>query len=168
MIRKVFIPCLVVLISGLSACSTSPEEKLLKKAFSSIQNNDWDSYAKLTITSIDFTLQRNSVTPLKARQSYTGSKLKPQERERHRVRFEDIQKEKEGFIDFANAEFVSVGSIVETGMYPVMIGGEVPYTAYSLIIQTDGEEIDTKELYPHFVVVTWNNEPRILYLSTDE
>jgi hypothetical protein len=141
---------------------------LIKEAFTAIKKNDWAAYSRLTVTAADFMLRENKIGPFEEKQSYAGSVLKPEEIQSQRAQFESAVEGGDGLIDFRNAEFVALGSIVEKGDHPLLTGGSVPFVAYSVRINVDGKEFDSRELSPRFVVVKWGHKPRLLRLLFNE
>ena len=47
---------------------------------------------------------------------------------------------------------------------PLLAGGSYEYKVYSIQIETEGQTIDTKDLWPKFRVVPWNGGTRVVKL----
>ncbi|GEM_PF-1345991 len=153
---------------GCSSKRSAPEKSILKKAFSAIKKNDWEAYSKITITRADYEIRKQKMSKFKAKQSYVGGVLKSEEREKQKAEFIAAVAGGEGLIDFKNAKFVGLGTLLGSGISEGLLNSEYSYRIYSLRIKTGGQVIDTVDLSPKFVLVLWGKEFRILELLFDK
>ena len=155
---------LVVVLAFSAGCSqSSPEEKLVERAFDAIRQGDWDSFYGTTITSADIMMQQNEIGPFQAQQSYLGSSVRPRERDSQRAQFDRAQQSGVAGANLRVARFVALGSDVRRFHYELLTGGSVPVTSYSLQVDVDGNVVEVSE--PRFVVVEWQERPRLLALD---
>ncbi len=61
------------------------------------------------------------------------------------------------------AEFVALGSDVQHFDYTLLTGGSVPVSSYSLRVGVEDGEVEIAD--PRFLVVHWQEQPRLLALS---
>ncbi len=154
----------------LSACRTNTpksEEVLLQLAFEAIQEQDWEKFQRLSITPSDFIVAEKNLSKFAESQQYEVQVLRPEEREVLRTAFAKACSKEPGTINFTDASFEGIGTMIRTGDYEVMeVQEPVEFKQYSLKIEVNGETIDTKELTPHFQVVyfRWEEEYRIIGL----
>ena len=116
-----------------------------------------------TITSADIMMQQNEIGPFQAQQSYLGSSVRPRERDAQKTQFERARNSRLTAANLRTAEFVALGNDVQHFDYTLLTGGSVPVTSYSLRVDVGGGEVDIVE--PRFVVVHWQEQPRLLALS---
>lgn len=157
-----------VVLTGvaLAGCSrTTPEEKLVQRAFEAIRQDDWDSYYGTTITAADIMMQQNEIGPFQAQQSYLGSSVRPRERDAQRVQFERAADSPLARANLRTARFVALGADSEQFEYTLLTGGSIPVTSYTLRVDVDGAEVDLAE--PRFLVVDWQEKPHVLALRFD-
>jgi len=67
-------------------------------------------------------------------------------------------------IDFNKAIFMSLSDEINRGTYKTITGGNVPYEIYTVIVEENPKELDSKEFNPKFVVVKWGTRYRLLKL----
>ena len=157
---------LVLLSAG--GCSSRPvtEEILLEQAFGAIKDKDWEGYNKLTVTYADFLLKGEKTGRFEERINYAGSVLKPEEQTSQGEQFDRAVAGGEGQIDFQRARFLSAGTVIlESRMELLNEGDNVPFKIYSLKLRVDSNETDTRLLSPHFTVVPWEGEYRLMRLE---
>ncbi|MEX1275001.1 MAG: hypothetical protein WEE20_03665 [Bacteroidota bacterium] len=149
-------------------CASRPdtEERLLDKAFEAIQEKDWETYSKLTVTYADFLLKSQKTGRFEERLTYAGNVLKPEERQSQREQFDRAAAGGEGQIDFQRSRFVATGSVIlESRMELLDENDTVPFKIYSVKVRLNGNESDTRLLSPHFTVVPWEAEYRLMRLE---
>ena len=161
------------MMAGCKSKESSPgaskeQERLLKKAFAAIEDNDWEAYSHLTITTSDFSMERQGITGFKKGESYQGSVLKPEQEKKQKAQFEKAVAGGEGIIDFKNAKFVSAGGFTAKGTQELVSGGEIAVTSCFLRIKVSGEKKAREDLAPLFNLVDWKGVPRILALAFAE
>ena len=146
---------------------TSPgaEFELGAKLFAAIKANNWGAFEPLTITSADFTLKRMNLSPVQAKQSYAGASLRPNLIAKLRTDFNRAVAGGAGQIDFRQAFFVGLGPVTASGNLSDIQNESIPFTTYSLKIDTGGRVIDATDLTPRFVVVPWEKGLRLLKLE---
>jgi len=142
----------------------TPEETLLRMVCNSIAKNDYSSFQRATITAADFALEAMNISSMQASQSYVGSSLRPTQRQKQKEQFDKAAAGGPGLIDFANSTFVGVGSLIESGNEQSMPKGSYAYNIYSVKIETNGQTIDTKDMFPKFKIVTWKGSQRLMRL----
>lgn len=158
---------MLVLLS-VGGCSARPvtEEILLEQAFGAIKDKNWEEYNKLTVTYADFLLKGEKTGRFEERINYAGSVLKPEEQASQREQFDRAMAGGKGQIDFQRARFLSAGVVIlESRMELLNEGDNVPFKIYSLKVRVDGNDTDTRLLSPHFTVVPWEGEYRLLRLE---
>ncbi len=156
--------CLTILLALVAGCSRStPEERLVERAFEALQDGDWDTFYRITITPADIMMQQNDIGAFQAQQSYLGSSVRPREREAQRAQFERAQKVGVAGANLRTAEFVALGTDVRRYDYSLLTGGSIPVTSYSLRVDLDGSQLEIPE--PRFVLVEWQERPRLLALD---
>ncbi len=154
----------------LTACKTNipkTEEVLLELAIEAIQEQDWEKYQKLMITPSDFIVAEKNLSKFAESQQYEVQVLRPEEREAHRQAFVKAGSKEPGMINFSEASFEGIGTMIRSGDYEVMeVLEPVEFKQYSVKLEMNGETIDTKDLYPQFQVVyfRWEEEYRIIGL----
>ena len=160
---------LILMNVALVGCETHKSmdraEYTLERAFEALKERDWEGFSKLTVTGADLINQANGVGRFERGQSYAGAVLKPEEISKLRAGFDRTGSGGQHMIDFKNAEFVSIGSAIRSGDWPLLSGDSVPYTLYSLKIRSGGKELDTRELDPAFYVVRFGSFYKIIGLS---
>lgn len=98
--------------------------------------------------------------------TYAGSVLKPEEEQSQRLQFDRAAAGGEGQVDFQHSTFIGPGEIIlESRMELLDENESVPFKIYSLKVRTDGKEMDTRSLSPHFTVVPWEGEYRLMRLE---
>lgn len=150
------------------ACSvqdpTQSPEGVLREAFAALAEADWDRYERVS-TTVAHLLQEETGTrqsnPFAERQSYAHL-LKTEQREAQKQIFLQAASRGPGLIDFRNARFAGAGSVLDQG---TLSGLSTPYTTYSIRIELNGESLDTRALYPRFVLVPWKDGWRLLALE---
>ena len=158
---------MLVLLS-VGGCSALPvtEEILLEQAFGAIKDKNWEEYHKLTVTYADFLLKGEKTGRFEERINYAGSVLKPEEQASQREQFDRAMAGGEGQIDFQRGRFLSAGAVIlESRMELLNEGDNVPFKIYSLKVRVDGNDTDTRLLSPHFTVVPWEGEYRLMRLE---
>ena len=144
----------------------SSEEGLLENVFNALKDEDWEAFQKLTITYADFLLRKQKINAFMEQQSYAGGVLKPEEMNKQRKQFEQTIRDKKNQIDFKNASFISLGSLINESSLELLVSDENIFTkTYSLIIQINDQIIDSKNLFPTFTIVRWYEEYRLLNLN---
>jgi hypothetical protein len=172
-IRLIVLSSLLLLCGCPDGLKNGTEEQLLQSCFTAIQKNDWESYARMTITSADIMQKMLGInlSPSKTKPSYLSGILKPEEMKRHREDFDRAVLGGRGFIDFKRSKFLSPGSIVWQGdAAKALEEGGIPSRTYSLWIQTPEASLDSVNLYPLFTIVCWEGKWRLLaltYIDTD-
>jgi hypothetical protein len=154
--------CLTGLLIG---CAAAPDEDVVKKAFTAIKANDWETYSQLTITAADFMQQQAGIGMAQEQLSYIGTTVKPQQQQKQRQQFERAVAGEPGTIDFARVKFLGLGEPIERGTHPLLTGGEMPYTVYVPRLAIDGKELDGHSLVPRIVLVQVGEAFRILELD---
>jgi len=152
-------------VSEKSSSGGSQEEKVLRNAFKAIQNNDYATYRRTAITTADIMIKRMGLSPLKAKQSYVGGVLKPEELKQQREEFRWAVEGGDGWIDFEDAEFRGAGTLLDSGSSELLQGGYYQYRIYTIEIEQDGELIDTEGMYPYFVLTPWGSGYKIIGLA---
>lgn len=154
----------------LTACRTNTpksEEVLLQLAFEAIQEQDWEKFQRLSITPSDFIVAEKNLSKFAESQQYEVQVLRPEEQAVLRTAFAKAGSKEPGTINFTDASFEGIGTMIRTGDYEVMeVQEPVEFKQYSLKLELNGETIDTKDLYPQFQVVyfRWEEEYRIIGL----
>jgi len=139
------------------------EEKLVQAAFDAIRHDDWEAFSGTTITAADIMMQQNEIGPFQAQQSYLGSSVRPRERTAQREQFKRAQRSPVAEANLRTARFVALGSEPHHFEYTLLTGGSIPATSYSLRVDVDGDEVEISK--PRFVVVEWQERPRLLALA---
>lgn len=160
----------------------SEDAMLLESAFESFRTGSYPDYEKLTVTPADFMAMRtieglseqqeratgrkpNMVgRRLMAKQTYEGSVLAPEQRKLQEEDFRKVAAGGSGFIDFRNAKYKGVGTLVMHDSLPLIDGAPVPVRVYSLRIEAADGERDTRDLAPLFVVADYGGSPAIVGL----
>lgn len=165
----------LVLLIGLGLWIGSPPknstpEELLETVFSAIRKDDWETYEKVSITYADIfqKMTHSQVSPFKQKMTYAGGVLKPEEMKRHRENFDRARRGAADQLDFSACRFVAEGTLIFEGT--VWDEGDEPISAstYSIIVEMDGDEFDSKEFSPLFTLVPWNRRWRIYSLEFAE
>lgn len=157
---------MVLFVVGGCASRSGTEERLLDQAFEAIQDKDWEAYNKLTITYADFLLKSQKTGRFEERMTYAGTVLKPEEQQSQREQFDRAAAGGEGQVDFQSSTFIAPGSVIlESRMELLEEGETVPFKIYSLKVRLDGNKTDTRQLSPHFTVVPWEGEYRLMRLE---
>lgn len=165
-LKRILLLVLAVMIAGCGMDPIQKEEALIRKSFQAIQKNNWQDYNKLTLTLSGIDLERQKLSPLKASMTYQGGVLQREEKEQQQKDFKKAVQGGEEQIDFKNSKFISLGTLIYQGQHELLSGSSpVPYKWYSVKIQKEGEEHDSKDLKPYFVVVEHNQESRLLGLE---
>ena len=148
----------------LSAPGNSTEEELLHTCFDAIRKNDWESFERVAITHADLWKESEGIkqSPFMEKQSYLGGVLKPEQLARLKESFERAAEAGEGQIDFMDANFAGLGTMIAEFEITGFGENSFPGRRYSLRIESDGEEMDTQNLTPQFVIVPWKGKWRIL------
>lgn len=155
----------------LGACKggrNDTDEQLLASCFGAIKANDWETYKRLALTPADILEQVSGSrprSPLKGRQGYVGSVLRPEQMKVHEEAFQRAVRGGKGQIDFARSTFVGPGTLLGTQNPWRRMGASFPYRIYSLRVEAGGQAIDTKGLRPIFTVVTWEDKQRLIDLA---
>ncbi|MFC1848719.1 hypothetical protein ACFL27_00800 [candidate division CSSED10-310 bacterium] len=156
--------CLVWLVRCNFFREVSPQEELIRKAVAAIKINDWEAYAKLTITSADFIMKASKISPFKAKQSYAGSVLKPEAQAKLQAQFRKAVRGGPGICNFKQGEFHTITGPVSRGNFPLPDGGYVPFTAYQVTLKIKGQVHEDASLDPTFIIVQWGSQYRIFDL----
>ncbi len=181
--QNIWIICLIFSIMFLIHCSGSESQQpqpqqesggidgLLQDAFEAIKTQNREKYNDLTITSADFVLKRMGISKLKENQSYVGTSVKPAEIKKQHAQFQQAVKVDEKFeedmIYFDKDTFISAGRIIDQGVMKALNNVQIPYKIYTIKVKSDGGAV-MDDLYPYFMIVHWNNRPRILKLIFPE
>ncbi len=154
---------LSLILCACAGLSDSPDEQLLRRAFTAIKNKDLEAYRQLTVTSAAFQLQKDKVSPFKAKLGFVGSVLKPEQEKRRDQEFEVAAAGGEKFIDFKNVEFAGAAKTISDELE--LIGGEkIPIRVLSCKLKSNGKIFDSNELQPYFMLADWHGNPKILKL----
>jgi hypothetical protein len=156
------IACLgAALVSG---CSSDPRSELLERVYEALSAGDEAGFLRWTITTADFDLKAQGVSPFQAGQTYLGGVIRPEQIAEQRRQFQRAIAAGPGCIDFTRDELAGCGSVLGEGSQETLGGNQVHYLVCSLRIERDGKELDAKELYPRFVLTEWVNGYRLLAL----
>ena len=159
--------CLAIAVAAATGCSRmTSEEELVQAAFDAIRHDDWDAFFGTTITAADIMMQQNVIGPFQAQQSYLGSSVRPRERNAQREQFQRAQHSTVADANLRTARFVALGGEPHRFEYTLLTGGSIPATSYSLRVDVDGAEVEISR--PRFVVVEWQEQPRLLALSFEQ
>lgn len=157
---------LFLVLITLSGCgpTLSPDEELAKQIFEAIKQHDEEAYSRLTITSADFDLKRDKVSPFKVGLTYAGSVLRPEMRHRQHKQFEmAIARPTDKCIDFSTCDFAGITGDV-THNQELVGGGSIPTRVRRFLVKKHNTTIDTKEMEPLLLITDWNGKPRVLSL----
>lgn len=146
---------LILIAFSLAGCHSDPREELLGKVFDALRARSTSSFMKTTITSADYDLKAEGISPFKEHMSYLGRCLKPEEKKRQERRFRRARKGGPGFIDFSQDRFLGIGTRLEDATRETFMGQHLPVSVYSARIRRGGVEVDSKDLYPRFAIVRW-------------
>lgn len=163
----VFIIIIMICMAKCSGTGLVSEKQVLEQVFIAIKTSDWNKYQQLIITTADISMKRLKLSDFQAQQSYLGSSLKPREQQKQRQQFDEVIRNTndEKFINFKQAEFIDIGSLINSGTGKLIEGGEYSYNTYSMRLKINGQEIDTKHLQPKFVLIKYEKEYRLLKLK---
>ena len=163
---KVFFFILIGLgvVIALTTLDFSPktDEAIIKSAFKALKDGDWETYQSLTVTSAEFILKYNKVSPFKRKMTYAGGVLMPEEKSRQKKEFEHALKGGTDSINFKQAIFVKA-RLVHQDNRELLEGGSIPIKIYLVEVEQNGKK--QTDLQPAFVVTMWGEKPRLLQLE---
>jgi len=158
------LPCLFVLAVVSPACDSDPRADLLGEVFAALKDHDAARFRRCTITTADFDLRAQGVSPFKASMTYLGGVIRPEEQAAHQKAFERAARGGQGFIDFTQDRFAGGGTLLGEGSRETLGGSFIPYQVYSALVRRQGQTVDSKDLYPRFVIAPWGDGFRLLDL----
>lgn len=121
-----------------------------------------------TITSADFDLWEQGISPFQQQQSYLGAGVKPEQRTRQKKQFRKALAAEPDFIDFSEDRFLGLGSRVSEVTQETLTGLQIPVEVYSVRIRRGDADVDSKDLFPKFAIVRWGSNYRLLDLVLPE
>ena len=134
---------------------------LLRQACEALRDGDWNRYRLLTITHADFLMKNQG---FKSELGYAAT-LRQEAQARLHKQFDAAVAGGAGRIDFRRAAYVGPGTLLRQETSDLLDGAAVPLRIYSVRIRLDGAELDTKDLYPRFVLAKWGEGERIYDLE---
>ena len=144
---------LLLLVLALAGCHRDPREELVGKVFEAIRTKRTTAFMKTTITSADFDLRAQGISPFKEHMSYLGSSVKPEQKKRQRRQFWKVRAGGPGFIDFSEDRLLGLGTCLGEETQETLTGVKIPVSVYSVRIRRGGKEMDSKDLFPKFAMV---------------
>lgn len=160
--RLLALVCTTVLVGCSPALS--PDEQVVSEAFTALKSRNWAAYKKLTVTSADFVLKAQGLSPFASGQSYAGSVLRPEEKLAQKSDFERATSGSVQLLDRGRADLAGVS---KAGAFEkeLLVGGRLPVRVYRVILRVDGKIVPDGRGMPRFLIVDWNKEPRLLGLA---
>jgi hypothetical protein len=163
-VKKKTLIAIISLCIASSCIIREPDESpqmLFKTSFKAIKKNDWSSFSKYVLTMADILQKQMGVkmSKFKQKQSYAGGVLKPEQMKSMKVLFEKAQRNGPRMIIFKESKFAGIGTLLDGHPDDKKRGA-----LYSIRIKINGEEIDSKDMYPLFLIMPWEGSWRILDL----
>jgi hypothetical protein len=153
-----------VVLTALSGCGNSPQERVIHDACQALKAEDWETYLDLTVTEADFLMRENKIVEAEAELSFAGSSLRPEQRQLLKDQFNMAVQGGNRILDFRRCQFV-FPILDRTATLTTLSGEEVHTEEYILTIEMDGAEKSRPGLGPHFILARWEGEYRILALK---
>lgn len=139
-------------------------EKTVAAAFAALRVGDWERYRATTITMADYMLDANQVNQFKAKDSFAGGVLKPNQVRALKQQFELVTTGQLDSLDFKGVVFAGLGKELERGTYDALTGGKVPYVVYAVRLKDDATDGYEQTKPPYFAVVKWRDQYRVAAL----
>ncbi len=108
---------------------------------------------KTTITSADFDLRAQGISPFKESASFLGSSVKPEQKKRQKRQFWTARRGGSDFIDFSKDRLLGLGACLGEETQETLLGERIQVGVYSVRIRRGGKEMDSKDLFPKFALV---------------